>query len=67
MSGDPKGEWCEGVDGLYWGFIEKNRNYFLKNPRLSMMARTLEKMDSSRKTDLKAAAEELKMKLVSTT
>ncbi len=44
-----KGEWCEIVDGLYWRFIEKNKNFFLTNPRLSMMVRVLERMSSDRK------------------
>ena len=44
-----KGEWCEIVDGLYWRFIEKNKKFFLTNPRLSMMVRVLEKMSLERK------------------
>lgn len=38
------GDWQAGVDGLYWSFIDKNRNFFLKNPRLSMAVRTYDKM-----------------------
>tara|TARA_B100001057_G_scaffold208669_1_gene209353 strand:+ start:1021 stop:2517 length:1497 start_codon:yes stop_codon:yes gene_type:complete len=44
-----KGEWCDTLDGLYWRFIEKNKNFFLKNPRLSMMVRVLEKMKLERR------------------
>ena len=44
-----KGDWCDILDGLYWRFIEKNKNFFLKNPRLSMMVRVLEKMKSERR------------------
>mgnify|MGYP001213878408 CR=1 FL=1 len=44
-----KGEWCNIMDGLYWRFINKNRNFFLKNPRLSMMVRIFDKMNSDRK------------------
>ena len=44
-----KGEWCEIVDGLYWRFIEKNKKFFLTNPRLSMMVRVLERMSIDRK------------------
>ena len=43
-----KGEWCNIMDGLYWRFINKNRS-FMKNPRLSMMVRIFDKMNSSRK------------------
>ena len=44
-----KGPWCDTLDGLYWRFIEKNRDFFSKNPRLSMMTRTLDKMNPDRK------------------
>jgi deoxyribodipyrimidine photolyase-related protein len=44
-----KGEWCHTMDGLYWRFISRNRNFFLKNPRLSMMVRIFDKMKDERK------------------
>ena len=44
-----KGEWCNVMDGLYWNFINKNRKFFLKNPRLSMMVRIFDKMKPDRK------------------
>ena len=44
-----KGDWCNIMDGLYWNFINNNRNFFLKNPRLSMMVRIYDKMNSDRK------------------
>ncbi|MDC0054633.1 cryptochrome/photolyase family protein, partial [Candidatus Pelagibacter sp.] len=44
-----KGEWCNTMDGLYWRFINRNRNFFLKNPRLSMMVRIFDKMKNERK------------------
>lgn len=59
----PKGDWCDVVDGLYWGFIEKHVDFFKKNPRLSMMVRTLDKMDSSRKKDIFSAARDYKKKI----
>lgn len=59
----PTGPWCEIVDGLYWSFIEKHKDFFKRNPRLSMMVRTLEKMDSHRKKDIFAAANSYKKKL----
>lgn len=57
------GEWQDGVDGLYWSFIEKHKDFFLKNPRLSMMARTVEKMPADKKKRIFTAAEKLKNKL----
>lgn len=48
MSDYKKGDWCEVWDGLYWRFISKNRAFFEKNPRLSMMVRTFDKMDKEK-------------------
>lgn len=42
-------DWCETVDGLYWRFVDKHRNFFANNARLSMMLGTLDKMDADRK------------------
>ena len=53
-----KGPWCEVMDGLYWRFIDKNKDFFLSNPRLSMMVRILEKMKNDRKARIFAVAEE---------
>ncbi len=44
-----KGEWCNVMDGLYWSFINRNRKFFLKNPRLSMMVRVFDKIKTDRK------------------
>ena len=52
-----KGEWCDVLDGLYWRFIENNRNFFVKNPRLSMMVRVLDKMNQDRKKKIIALAD----------
>jgi deoxyribodipyrimidine photolyase-related protein len=49
MSNYKKGEWCDVVDGLYWRFIDINIKFFESNPRLSVMTRSLNKMDASRK------------------
>lgn len=57
------GEWKNEVDGLYWGFVEKHRAFFLKNPRLSMAVRTVEKMDPARKKLLRAAADRARERL----
>ena len=37
MSNYKKGEWSVVWDALYWNFINKNREFFKKNPRMSMM------------------------------
>jgi len=57
MSDYPRGPWCDVVDGLYWRFIHRHRSYFASQPRLSMMPRMLERLDSSRRARLFATAE----------
>ena len=57
MSNFKKGDWCEIVDGLYWKFIEDNKEFFTKNPRLSLMIRALDKLDQERKLRIFKAAE----------
>jgi deoxyribodipyrimidine photolyase-related protein len=52
-----KGEWCNTMDGLYWRFINKNREFFLKNPRLSMMVWVFDKMNLERKKSILESAE----------
>ena len=57
MSDEPKGEWCAVWDALFWTFIADHRDFFLKNPRLSMMARTWEKMSPAKQDQHRQAAE----------
>lgn len=51
------GEWPDMVNGLYWRFIDVNRETFIKNPRMSMMVRTLDKMDETKKEKIMKLAE----------
>lgn len=60
MSDFEKGPWCDIADGLFWGFIKSHESFFLKNPRLSMMARSLKKIDPSRLKKITKLAEEFK-------
>lgn len=48
MSDHKKGQWCEIWDALYWCFIEKHRENFLANPRMSMMVTMLSKMNKEK-------------------
>ena len=57
MSDYGKGPWCDIVDGLYWRFIEKHREFFAGNPRLALMPRALDRLDADRKTRIFAEAE----------
>ena len=58
MSNYKKGDWCDIMDGLYWRFTEKNRKFYESNPRLSMLIRNLDRMDTQRKKRLFTRAEE---------
>ncbi|MEJ2129904.1 MAG: cryptochrome/photolyase family protein [Woeseiaceae bacterium] len=58
MSDYPRGVWCDVVDGLYWRFIDNHRDFFTGNPRLALMPKALERLDSDRKQRIFAAAEQ---------
>ena len=58
MSDAKKGDWCDAVDGLYWRFVGKHRDFFESNPRLAMMPRTLDRMNDERLERISAAAED---------
>ena len=49
MSNYKKGDWCNEVDGLYWGFINNNRDFFAKNPRMSLSIRQYERIKPDRR------------------
>lgn len=49
MSDYPKGDWQYTWDALFWRFLDKQRAFFLKNPRLSMLVKTFDKWDESKK------------------
>jgi deoxyribodipyrimidine photolyase-related protein len=57
MSDEPKGPWCQIWDGLFWTFIGDHTPFFLKNPRLSMMARNWEKMSAEKQQAHRDAAD----------
>ncbi len=57
MSDYGKGDWCDVVDGLYWRFIDKHRDFFAGNPRLALMPRALDRLAPERRTSIFAAAE----------
>jgi len=67
MSKEPAGEWCDGVDGLYWRFIDKHRKFLSQNPRLSMMVKSFDKISQARKDKIFAAANVLQKQLTTAT
>jgi deoxyribodipyrimidine photolyase-related protein len=58
MSNEESGPWCEIWDGLFWSFIDEHSSFFLKNPRLSMMVRTWEKMTAEKREKHLQAAQQ---------
>ena len=53
-----RGPWCEIWDGLYWRFIDRHRPFFQTNPRLAMMVRLLDRMDTAKQERLFNQAEQ---------
>ena len=49
MSDYKKGDWDIVWDGLFWRFMDKQRDFFIKNPRLRMLVNTFDKMSSEKK------------------
>ncbi len=56
MSNYSKGPWQEIWDALFWRFMNTHRDFFLKNPRLSMLVRTFDKWDTTKKDKLMTTA-----------
>jgi len=56
MSDYPKGDWQETWDALFWRFMDVNRDFFLKNPRLGMLIGTFDKMSEEKQEALHAKA-----------
>ncbi|MEM7577763.1 MAG: cryptochrome/photolyase family protein [Planctomycetota bacterium] len=50
-------DWCETMDGLYWRFVDKHRDFFGSNARMSMMLGTLNRMDAKKRETRFALAE----------
>ena len=48
MSDYPKGKWQVTWDALFWRFLDKHRS-FSENPRLSMLVKTFDKWDESKR------------------
>ncbi len=48
MSNYPKGNWQKIWDGLFWSFLNRHHSFFLQNPRLNMLMKSFDKMDSAK-------------------
>ncbi len=51
MSDYKKGDWTKTWDALYWNFINNNRLFFKKNPRMSMMVSMYDKQSEKKKVE----------------
>ncbi len=49
MSNYSKGNWQNIWDGLFWHFMNKQRHFFLQNPRLGMLIGTFDKMSEEKR------------------
>ena len=57
MSNYKKGEWTIIWDSLFWNFIDKRRDFFIKNPRMRMLVSNFDKMNSNKKKELLETAD----------
>jgi len=57
MSNYKRGDWCDILDGLYWSFTEQNQDFYKSNPRLSILTRSLDRLDPDRKKHIFFEAE----------
>lgn len=57
MSDHAAGPWEDVVTGLYWRFIAEHRDLFLKNHRLSMMPKLLDRLSPDRRAHLLTTAQ----------
>lgn len=57
MSDYKRGDWCDTVDGLYWRFIDKHRDFFEGNHRLALMPKALDRLKRERRERIFTAAE----------
>ena len=48
MSHYQEGDWAEVWDGLYWRFLDKNRDKFSDNPRMGLMLSILDRMNQAK-------------------
>jgi deoxyribodipyrimidine photolyase-related protein len=53
-----KGPWQEIWDSLFWRFMHVHRDFFSSNPRLGMLLKTFDKMDSAKRNHLLQTAEQ---------
>ncbi|MDG1333264.1 MAG: FAD-binding domain-containing protein, partial [Crocinitomicaceae bacterium] len=63
MSNYGKGDWTATWDGLFWRFIDKHQDFFLSNPRMSMMVHSFNKMSPEKQEEHLTNADDFLKKL----
>lgn len=58
MSDYGKGGWPQVWDALFWRFMHVHRDFFLSNPRLGMLVRSFDGMESQKRSRLLHMAED---------
>tara|TARA_B100001564_G_scaffold130828_1_gene109463 strand:- start:25592 stop:27067 length:1476 start_codon:yes stop_codon:yes gene_type:complete len=58
MSNYKKGDWAIIWDSLFWNFINNNKDFFKKNPRMRMLVSSFEKMNYEKKKSIINTASE---------
>ncbi|HMP89892.1 MAG TPA: cryptochrome/photolyase family protein [Kiritimatiellia bacterium] len=59
MSDFPSGSWCDEWDALYWRFVADHREFFVRQPRLSMMVRTFDRMTQEKIQKVKTFSQQV--------
>ena len=57
MSDYPRGPWEATWDGLFWQFIDNHQDFFVSNPRTSMLVHAYQRMDPEKQKEHKAHAD----------
>ena len=57
MSNYGNGQWCEIWDSLFWRFVLKHKDFFLKNPRTNMLTFSLNRMSQDKRDSYVKTAE----------
>ncbi len=57
MGDYPAGDWCDTWDGLYWRVVDRHRDLFAANPRMSVMVGSLDKLEPVRRDRIFSSAE----------
>ena len=63
MSDYKKGDWQLIWDALFWRFIDTQREFFKKNPRMRMLVSTFDRMNDEKRINLIEKAENYLNKL----